>query len=56
MRVDSKYIVFIGSSVTTKLIESIDKTTYETPYPECNLDYASGYLTNGDLTNLTCKK
>lgn len=58
MRVNSDYAAFIGSGVTTKLIKSIDKATYETPYhPECNLDYAIGYLmTNEELTELTCKK
>lgn len=58
MRASSDYAAFIGSGVTTKLIKSIDKTTYETPHhPECNLDYAIGYLTmNGELTKLTCKK
>jgi len=58
MRVNLNYIAFIGSDVTAKLIKSIDKTTYETPYHlECNLDYTIGYLTtNGELTKLTCKK
>lgn len=58
MRVNSlsDYAAFIGPGVTTKLIKSIDKTTYETPYhPECNLDYVIRYLTMNGESNLPVK-
>lgn len=56
MRVNSDYAAFIGSGVTTRLIKSIDKTTYEASYhPECNLDYAIRYLTMNGESNLPVK-